>query len=267
MSTERYSPWKTAITDSQHEIRVRGYRLEDLIDRVDFVSMIALVLRGELATPAEARLLNAFFVAICDHGIVPSSAVARIVASCGVPIQSAIAAAISTIGDDHGGACEQLAMILQERTGLDSDDAIAAEAREIVADHRARKARVPGYGHALHRDGDPRAVQLLKVAKDVGVGGQNVRRAAAIGVEIERQLGRRIPINTDGAIAALASDMGFHWTLMRPLIIVSRSVGLAAHASEQMRSGEGWRLAARPSDIAYVGHPPRELDTADREGR
>jgi citrate synthase len=253
-----FAPWETSITDTRDGIRIRGYLLDDLIRESDFVSVIALLLRGELATQAESRVLNAIFVAICDHGIVPSSSVARIVASCGVPIQSAIAAGISTIGDDHGGACEQLGKILQDSVRTDSTR-VAEEAARIVADCRSRTVRVPGYGHGLHRDGDPRAVQILEMGRRLGVAGSHTRLAEAIDREIEQSRGRRIAINIDGAIAALASDMGFDWRMMRPLIIVSRSVGLAAHAWEQINSGQGWRLAARESDIVYTGRAPRPI--------
>jgi citrate synthase len=258
MSGREFAPWETAITDTVGEIRIRGYLLDELVEQSDFVSVIALILRGELATPAEARMLNAIFVAICDHGIVPSSSVARIVASCGVPIQSAIAAAISTIGDDHGGACEELGRVLQEAVRGGSI-AIDSAARVIVEDYRSRKARVPGYGHGHHPEGDPRATQLLAMAERLSLCGDHTRLAQAIDVEIERQLGRRIPINTDGAIAGIASDMGIDYGFMRPLIIISRSVGLAAHAWEQTHSGQGWRLAAREEDIKYNGPPPRSI--------
>src|SRR5512132_3213444 len=106
--------WRTAITKaSAQEIRVRGYDLVELIEHVDFGSVIHLLFKGELPTPDQARMMNALLVAICDHAIAPSEAVSRVVAACGVPLQVAVAAGMLTIGDVHGGAGQEFARKIQ----------------------------------------------------------------------------------------------------------------------------------------------------------
>ena len=89
-------------------IRLRGYPIEELIGKVSFPAMIWLMLRGELPTEAQAELLGTALAAAVDHGPqAPSIAIARMAATCGVGINSAMASAINVLGDVHGGAGEQ----------------------------------------------------------------------------------------------------------------------------------------------------------------
>ena len=89
-------------------IRLRGYAIEELIGHVQFPAMIWLMLRGELPTEGQAELLGIALGAAVDHGPqAPSIAIARMAATCGVGINSAMASAINVLGDVHGGAGEQ----------------------------------------------------------------------------------------------------------------------------------------------------------------
>src|SRR3990167_1200604 len=107
--------WRTAITTHKEGLPlVRGYKLTDLLRKVSFTQVIFLVLKGELPDEKQEAAMNAILVASIDHGVeAPSTTVARITASCGVPLSTAVAAGISAIGENHGGAIEAAAKIFQ----------------------------------------------------------------------------------------------------------------------------------------------------------
>src|SRR5690606_23472735 len=91
--------WRTEIIDiAPGRIQVRGYPIEQLIGQLDFVSMIWLMLRGELPTPVQGGLLQAALVASVDHGPqAPSIAIARMAATCGVGVNNAMASGINSL--------------------------------------------------------------------------------------------------------------------------------------------------------------------------
>jgi len=102
--------WRTSIIDmSPGVIRYRGYPIEDLIrQRVSLAQMIWLMTRGELPSRVQAELLEAALMSAVDHGPqAPSIAIARMAATCGVGLNSAMASAVNVLGDVHGGAGEQ----------------------------------------------------------------------------------------------------------------------------------------------------------------
>ena len=108
--------WKTGITTVKpNRIVTRGYRQEDLIGEVPFSHSVFLLLKGRLPTDNEGKMMDAILTSSIDHGITPPSArAARTVASSGVPLPTAVAAGIMAVGDVHGGAIEQGALLLQE---------------------------------------------------------------------------------------------------------------------------------------------------------
>src|SRR6266849_7217131 len=138
--------WRTSLSAVEpNKILIRGYRVQDLMERCSFGDVIYLTFKGELPTRNEGRLIEMIVVSSTDHSfLAPSIDATRFVASGGVPLQSAVAAGILALGDHHGGAIEQCAKLLQESVKA------AASARQIVDDFRSRKQRVPGFGHPLH---------------------------------------------------------------------------------------------------------------------
>lgn len=242
--------WKTAITRIKPgEIRVRGYDITELMGNVSYAQAVYLVLKGELPSKAEARLLEAILVASIDHGATPPSVLAaRTVLSGGNSLNSSVAAGVMTIGDVHGGAIEQCAKILQERARQEgSPEDLAAN---LVAELRQQKRRMPGFGHRLHGT-DPRTIRLLALAQETGFSGRHIGLAIQIEEELEKQLGRRLPMNVDGAVAAVISDMGFDWRLGKGFFIISRTAGLVAHVYEE------W---TREKPMRKLGPPPSEYD-------
>ncbi|MBM3714855.1 MAG: citryl-CoA lyase [Actinobacteria bacterium] len=259
--------WSTGVTRiAPGEISLRGYPVQELIGQVDFVSTIWLMVRGELPDPRQARLLETALVASVDHGPqAPSIASARMAITCGVGINSAMANGINTLGDVHGGAGQQCVALLTEMRAT-----VARESREVddvaaqaVADHRARRAFVPGFGHRFHPVDPRRDVILAHVERAVAdglIGGEYL----VLGRALERQLaagaGRAVPMNIDGISAIVYAELGFEPELARGLFVLARSVGILAHAWEERNTGRRIKGPLPPPLLAdYTGPTDRPL--------
>jgi citrate synthase len=263
--------WDTSIIDIHPgKIAIRGYPIEQLIGRVRFPEMIWLMLRGELPTREQADLLEAALVPGVDHGPhAPSIAIARMAVTCGLPVNGAMASAINVLDDVHGGAgqqCMELYREIDAEAGPDGDLAQAAAA--VIERHgKAGEKIVPGFGHRFHPV-DPRTAPLFElVAKAVeqrAVSG----RYAAIGRAAEKALGagkkRHIPMNIDGITAVIFCELGFEPELGRGLFILSRSVGILAHAWEQKQRGRRI-MGPMPREIPYRYSGPTRRDVPPRD--
>ncbi|MBL0918563.1 MAG: citryl-CoA lyase [Hydrogenophaga sp.] len=256
--------WRTAIACGDRDaVVLRGYDLQELVGRVSFAEAFLLLATGELPPPGHARVLDAMMVSVLDHGIVPSSIVTRYLASAGTPLQAAVAGGVMAFGDTYGGACEQLGEqvarhVPEVRAGRES---LEQAAQAIVGHFRGSGRKVPGYGHALHPDGDPRVPRLYAIADRDGVRGEHSALAFEVEAELARSKGKRLPMNQDGALAALGLDMGLDWRLLRALAFMPRSAGLAVHAVEEMTREAGWRHIP-DENITYDGPPRRPLGRA-----
>jgi citryl-CoA lyase len=113
------------------------------------------------------------------------------------------------------------------------------------------KVRVPGYGHKVLAV-DERAKTLLALAKKTGFYKQHCALAVAFGKELQSLTSKPLPINIDGAMAAIILDMGYPAELAKGFFLVGRLPGLVAHAHEQAISGEGLKRLDE-SEIEYTG--------------
>lgn len=237
--------WRTSIIEmTPGVIRYRGYPIEELIaQRVGLAQMIWLMTRGELPTRAQGALLEAALMSAVDHGPqAPSIAIARMAATCGIGLNSAMASAVNVLGDVHGGAGEQAVELFQaiaERidAGAAQGDAVR-DALQACVDVHGKV--IPGFGHRFHPV-DPRSAPLLALVDEAAARGEVDGRFAAIGRAVEAQLsagkGKPIPMNIDGATAVIYAELGFAAPLARGLFCLSRSVGILAHAWEQTQEG------------------------------
>ncbi len=250
--------WRTAITDHvDKEPYLRGYRLLDLVGKYSFSQVAYLALKGELPTPAEARVLDAMFVSVIDHGVaVPSVVADRVVISGGNPLHVGVAAGILTFGEAHGGAIESAARVFQRTAALEGE--VADLARERVAQSRAKKERLPGFGHRYYKEADPRTAKMFAIAKEENFYGRHCALAEAMMVELKAQTGRSLVLNVDGGIAAIISDMGFDWRLGKGFFIIGRTVGLVAHGYEELTRERPFRRLTE-DEMTYDGVPPRSL--------
>lgn len=260
--------WRTSIIDiAPDTIRVRGYAIEDLIGAISFSDMIWLMLRGELASADQSALLAATLVAAVDHGPqAPSIAIARMATTCGVAINNAIASAVNVLGDVHGGAGQQAMEIyraVDQRVHAGASVVVAAQ--EEIALRLANGQMIEGFGHRFHRV-DPRAVRLLDMldaaAARSAIEGRFTAIARAVETELAKVKGRRLAMNIDGATATVLSELGFGPDDARGLFILSRSVGILAHAREQSKQGHRIKGPMPPSvPYLFEGAAPRALFT------
>ena len=261
--------WRTSIIEmAPGVIRYRGYPIEELItQRVSLAQMIWLMTRGELPTKAQGALLEAALMSAVDHGPqAPSIAIARMAATCGVGLNSAMASAVNVLGDVHGGAGEQAVELYQDiaariDAGAGEADAVGDGLDAFV---EANGKVIPGFGHRFHPV-DPRSAPLLALVDEAAQQGTVSGRYAAIGRAVARHLaakkGKPIPMNIDGATAVIYLELGFPPALGRGLFILSRSVGILSHAWEQSQQGGRIKGPMPPSvNYTYAGPAPRDLD-------
>ena len=249
--------WETSLTHtSADEIAIRGYDLTELIGRVGFSSALFLLYTGELPTEGEAAVIEALMVASIDHGPeAPSAQAARLAISGGATLQAAAAAGILAMGKYHGTAVEGCMVVLAEVAADSSRVNDAAE--EVVSSMIGAGERVPGFGHRQHKDRDPRIDRLLAVASKEGVGDTHARAAKEIEGALERVVGKPIPMNIDGAMAAILCDLGFPIEMANALFIASRLVGVLGHAVEEQGMTPMRRID--PASHVYAGPSARSI--------
>ncbi|MEA3338994.1 MAG: citryl-CoA lyase [Chloroflexota bacterium] len=259
MMTEQ--TWSQPITKIEpNKVAVRGYRIDELMGRLPFAHVVYLALKGELPTESQGRVMDAILVASVDHGATPPSVLAaRTVASGGAPLTTGIAAGIMTINRHHGGAIEGCMRVLKEavsRKQEASTDALAT-ARELMTEYRAQKKRIPGYGHRIHSE-DPRTVKLFAICEEEGVAGEYVEMGGAIRQAMKETLNRDLPMNVDGAIAAVLCELDFPPAMGNGLFAISRTVGLTAHVFDEITAQRPMRRIS-PTAQEYSGPEEREL--------
>jgi citrate synthase len=247
-------PWKTAITKIEpNKITVRGYELSQLIGKASYGQMVYLLLKGEMPDERTGRMIEAILVSSVDHGVTPPSCLAaRTVASCGAPLSTALAAGVMSISKHHGGAIEDSMRILHDAAGrLGTTTSSARElAAQIIDEAKQSGKRLPGFGHRIHTD-DPRTRKLLQLARDLGLAGKAQEIAEAIEKTFADR-GKPLPLNVDGAIAAILCDLGFPAEIGNAFFIMSRLPGLVAHVHEELTREKPMRTI-NPLDYEYDG--------------
>lgn len=215
--------WETEISKGGEDAVVRGKPLEEVMD-MDFADAIWLVLTGEEPSKDESEIFNTILSCCIDHGVGnPSTVSARTVQSGGNSMNSSVAAGVLALGDKHGGAIQDAMEMLR------SD----MEAREIVEGRLQNGETIPGIGHKVYKDVDPRAEKILEKARELGIAGEATEKMGDIR-EIFAEEKVDLVMNVDGAIAGVMSDLGWDHRLGKGLFIIARTPGLVAHVHEEM---------------------------------
>ena len=263
--SERDSKWRTGITLIEpNKILVRGYPLDELMGRVSFAEAIYLLLIGELPTPAIGRLLEAVLVSSIDHGATPPSTLAACnVATTGAPLRASVAAGVLAFGTPLGGGGSIEACLRFLDSGLElvrQDMSYEEAAGTMLQRQRDTGESPPGFGHRFHTR-DPRAARLFQMALELELDGAHIQMIRAV----ERALSARpehrrkpLPINADGAIAAVCGDLGLDADVGSLLFIISRVPGIVAHAYEEQLRQPPMRQID-PKDHLYDGPQERRL--------
>lgn len=253
--------WKTGITHTEkNSIRIGGYDIADLMENASFTETIFLLHKGRLPDNAEQRLLNAVLVAVTDHGPgSPSAATSRLVASANrVAPEAAVAAGVLAIGDAHAGAGLACMQLIEEGVAVAKRDGLSIQeaARNIVVRARECGERLPGIGHRVHTK-DPRTAVLISLARETGVAGDGVATILAI-EDTVAELIKPMPVNLDGALAAILFDLGFPPLFGKLVFIIGRVAGLSAHVAEEYTRERAMRIRI---PVSYDGPLPRKIES------
>jgi citrate synthase len=219
-------------------IHVRSYNLaDDLLGQISFGDMAFLEITGRRPDPDQSAVFNACLVSLVEHGVTPNVLAARLTLF-GAPeaLQGAVAAGILGAGSTLLGTMEDAARLLQQAIADAPDAAPQALAATIVGARRAAGQQVPGIGHPIHKPVDPRAPRLLAIAREHGCAGAHMALMDAIQRRAEQDYARSLPLNVTGAVAAIGSDLGLPWQVMRGFGVMARAVGLVGHLLEEMKS-------------------------------
>jgi citrate synthase len=253
--------WKTSITEIKpNEVRLRGYRIDELMGAISFAEAVYLAIKGELPSADVAKMMNAILVSSIDHGASPPSALAaRTVASTGAPLNAAVATGILSINRHHGGAIQGCMTILQ--SGIDrvhqSRETVDKIAADLIAEYKDSGKRIAGLGHRIHTN-DPRTAKLFQLAQELGNSGEGIQMILAIQSSLA-DVGKELPINVDGAIAAVLVDLDIPSELANAMFFIARVPGLILQAHEEQTRERPMRRI-HPTEISYDGPAPRSLD-------
>ncbi len=260
MKIGRQSDPASAISTANADmIVVRGHDLcKDLIGSLTLTEHFWLLVTGTRPTAAQARILDACLVAISEHGLVPSVQAARMTLAAGPDaVQGAVAAGILGCGSVILGSAENAGKFLARLCERAEGGGLAAAASALVQEYRAARQPFPGYGHPLHKGGDPRVDRLLAVAAEVGGSGQHVKAARAGEAAIHAATGKRLVLNISGAIPAVLLDAGFPLAAMKGVPILARTASLVAHLVEEQARPIGFVISENGAKaIAYDGTAP-----------
>jgi citryl-CoA lyase len=255
--------WRTALTSIEpNKILLRGYPLDEVMGRLTFGETIYLLLMGDCPTPGIGRLMEAMLVSFIDHGATPPSTLAaRNTATTGAPLRACVAAGVLGFGRYHGGDIESCMQFLDSgleivRKGASYRDAAA----EIVDRWVETGDAIPGFGHRFHTR-DPRAARLFQMALELEVEGGHISMIRAVDMLLStRKLPDELPlpINIDGAIAALCGDLGMPPAVANALFIISRVPGITAQAQEERDRQQPMRQID-PNGHIYDGPSERRL--------
>jgi citrate synthase len=216
-------------------VEVRGRDLTgDLMGRLTFTEYFHLLLTGEEPTEDQRFFLDLLLVSIAEHGMMPTNVAARMtLAADPGSLQGAVAAGILGAGPVLLGTAAECARLLE----------VARDPQEWAVGLHAAGARVPGFGHPVHRPVDPRAERILELADERGVSGTHVARARALRDAVAAAWEKPLTMNVSLAIAAVMLDLGFTASAVEALPILARTASLLAHLAEEGEQPIGFLLA------------------------
>ncbi len=191
--------------------------------------------------PQAIDALNAALVLLADHDLAASTVAARVAASIRAHPYAVVSAGLAALdGPLHGATADETYRLIA--------DALAADPLGAIAERLRAGATLPGFGHPLYPDGDPRAVALLDRVRDLPATTRAVRGAVdGLVAAVEQRLGLRP--NIDFAVSALAHATGMPGDAGEGIFALARTAGWVAHALEEYEE-EPLRFRLRSS---YVG--------------
>ena len=228
---------------SLHRITLLGHDLaDDVMGTVGFGELAFWLATQRRPTAGETRVFEAVLAALADHGFTPTAIAARLTfLSAPDSVQGALAAGLLGGGSRFLGVTEDcgrfLATVLNGVDGpLPSDDAGWDDlALATVTAERAAGHFIPGLGHHVHKEGDPRTPRLLQIAAEEDLLGPHQALFAAIGHVHPQVLGKTLPLNGAGVCGAALADLQMPMELLRGFALLARTAGLIGQLAEELR--------------------------------
>ncbi len=235
--------YTTALGASTPErITLLGHDLaDDVMGEVGFGELAFWLATQRRPSPGETRVFEAVLAALADHGFTPTAIVSRLTyLSAPDSVQGALAAGLLGGGSRFLGVTEDCGRFLHEvleATPEPPGDDAGWDALALATVRRAREQGrfVPGLGHHVHKDGDPRTPRLLAIAAEEGVAGPHLALFTAIGRVHPEVLGRTLPLNGAGTCGAALADLGLPLELLRAFALLARTAGLIGQLAEELR--------------------------------
>lgn len=223
-----------------HTITLLGHDLaSELMGTVSFGELSYWMITKRRPTPGQSALFEAVLCALADHGFTPTAIAARVtLLSAPESIQGALAAGLLGGGSRFLGVTENSANFLASRLATidvrPSDQAgWDAVAEQAVRDAKEAGSFVPGLGHPVHKDGDPRTPRLFELAREHGVFGPHLQLFEAIGRAHPSVLGRTLPLNGAGVCGAVLADIDIPLGIIRGVALLARCAGLLGQLAEE----------------------------------
>lgn len=230
----------TADADS---ITVRGHDLvNDLMGHISFTDYFFLLTTGRQPSDDQRFFLDLLLVSIAEHGLVPTNQVARMTHAADPDfLHGAVAAGLLGCGKVILGTTEVAGQFLLEAMERMATEGLSMD--DIVTQARDEGARIPGFGHPLHKPVDPRAQRILDLAEERGVAGQYVGLARSVEGAVSRLWPKPLPMNVSMAIPAVLLDLDFPASVLKAIPILARTASLLAHLAEETDTPIGFVLA------------------------
>ena len=233
-----------------------GYDVTTLMKDATFADVVFLLHRGRRPADAERRVIDAILIASADHGPgSPSAAAMRTVATGNrAAPEAAIAAGILAIGDAHGGAGLACMELITRGVDFVKSNGLSMEAAalRIMNEELSAGRRLPGLGHRAHTT-DPRTAVLFGLMEGTKLAGAGVEFVRALEKVVAQGI-KPLPINVDGAIAAVLYDLGFPPPMGKLMFILGRVSGLSAQLVEEYTRERPMRIKI---PFVYDGPEPR----------
>jgi citrate synthase len=259
--------WTTRISRAERgKISVRGYPIEELIEHLSYSEAAFLLLRGELPDEREAALFDLTLRCGMDQQLISSAACAARYTASAFPDSPvpALASGILASGSVTGSPQEPAQMLIEAAGWGLGDEEAAARAVDAWLE---RRSAVPGLGHPMHKEAEPRAVTLRRLALEREGWRGHGKLLDAIEAELARRKGRAIPINLAGALGAVLADLGFDPLAIGGIGALGYGMALLAHIVEEIREGVPLRIIPDALGAHYSGAAERHLPPDRRRDR
>lgn len=239
MTDQNPLTFPTAIgTSSPTSMTLMGHDITELLGTVGFSDLCLWLMTGARPDAGQVRVFDAVMVALADHGLTPIAIASRLTYySAPDSIQGALAAGLLGGGSRYLGVTEDTGRFLAAALadGAPADDAGYDElAVTAVTAAREQHRLVPGLGHPVHKNGDPRTPVVIRIADEAGYRGPHLRLFEAVGRMHPQILGRTLPLNGAGVCGAALADVGVPVDLLRGAVLIARCAGLLGHLREEM---------------------------------